>query len=135
MEKEPEIPQTNKIELDPVESIGYLDYKGFRVRYNVATETQDDINASEPANHAWTPDTGGGKTLSIWVWEGVPQKFREILLQHELIEADLKLNQNRPKAEAHKAAFEYHMRYAKEHLNEEDYKEFLEWQSTIKFHI
>ncbi len=135
MEKESTTPQTNRIELDPEESIGYFDYKGFRVRYNVATETQDDTNAEEPANHALTPNTGGGETLSIWVWEGVPQKFKEILLQHELIEADLMLNQKRLKSEAHKAAWESHMQYAKEHLNRKDHEEFIKWQSAIKFHI
>jgi len=134
MEKSPKKQQVKRIELNSNESIGYFDFKGFHVRYNVNTETQDDINQENPANFALTPNTSGGQTLSIWIWEGVPQKFKEILLHHELTEADLMLNQRLSKQEAHRVAFKAHMQYARETMDHEDYGEFIRWQDTVKFH-
>jgi len=135
MEREPTRLQQNKIELDLNKPTGNFDFKGFRVHYNLDTKTQDDMNAEYPADFAVTQDShGGGESLSIWIWEGVPQKFKEVLLHHELIEADLKLNQGLPQKEAHKTAFDSHMQYAKEYLSQEGYDEFIQWQNKIKFH-
>lgn len=133
LEQGPEKQKLQRLELDPSESNGFFDFKGFSVYYDFEVGTQEDTNQERPAEYAMTPNTGGGESLSVWIWEGVPEKFKEILLYHEITEADLVLNQGVLRKDAHKAAVNSHMQYANEFLNKEDYDEFVAWQGTMKF--
>ena len=68
MDNSPKPQKNEKINLDPKEPIGYFTFKNFKVRYNVETETQKDINKQNPANHEITTGSdGSGETLSVWV--------------------------------------------------------------------
>ncbi len=110
-------------------SYGKIPYKIFRSLEQPAGAM---VNQETPAKFKVTPDTGGGLSLSIWIWEGTPSEFRDILFYHELKEAEFLFVDGLSKDEAHKKAVSLHMTYAKKFLPEDKFREFLEWQSQFE---
>ncbi len=110
--------------------IGYLRIRQlpYPVRYHLASEADPVVtNEQRPARFLVTPDLAGGKTLSVYIWEGVPEDFREVLLAHELVEASLVLRGVAPEA-AHTRAVAAHHAYARRHLSAARADDFLSWQ-------
>ncbi len=137
MEKIPpkvETPSFERLELEP-EGIGSLEFMGMKVRYVLDDpEEPNGTGPSKPAFFMFTQDYGYGATtedtLSVWIWEGVPKKFKEILLYHELMEGYYsQLGVEHPRS--HELAKKSHLAYAKQFLSAEDLNEFLEWQSQL----
>ena len=112
---------------------GRIPYKIYR---SLECETCDVINEQTPARYGLTSDLvlGGGssESLSIRLWKGIPRDYREILLYHELKEAEFQFVDGLPEEESHRKAVLYHMEYAKRFLPEDKFQQFLEWQSHHK---
>jgi len=112
-------------------SFGKIPYK---INVNLNSPTYKTTNQRRPAEYGLTPDLNydgkpTGSSLSVWIWYGVPKKFKKILLYHELKEAELELGYMIKKQKAHEIAVNYHMAYAKKFLSEIDFEKFLKWQS------
>ena len=118
-----------------------FEFKGFPVYVSILP---DDYNEAEflsvgekrPAAFKITTDVSPdrkstGHTVSIWMWEGVPKKFREIVLYHELTEY-LFLRAGSDRTMAHEKATLAHAQYARQFLSSEDQAEFFEWDSKIQ---
>ena len=105
---------------------GRIPYKIFRSLENPAGSM---VNEETPVRYRITPDTGGGQSLSVWVWEGVPADFRNTLFYHELKEAEFRFADGLSRDESHTMAVPLHMAYAKKFLPEDKFQQFLEWQS------
>ena len=117
------------------EAIGYLDFGRlpYKVRYNFESDTDLEItNEKQPARYLITQNIGGGKTLSVYVWKHVPKEFKEILLLHEMSEAEFIFVDYLPKMDAHDKAVKIHMDYAKKHLSKNKFKEFVDWQGQFE---
>ena len=105
---------------------GRIPYKIFRSIKNPAGGM---VNEETPARYRVTPNAGGGQSLSVWVWEGVPVDFCDTLFYHELTEAEFRFADGLSKDESHKKAVPLHIAYAKKFLPENKFQQFLEWQS------
>ncbi len=108
-----------------------------RVHYNLCNETDNLTNKKCPARYSLTPDLKlepyeESHSLSVWVWKNVPEKFREIVLFHELKEAEYVFADGMGRSDAHKKARVYHLLYAKKFLDEKSFKKFIKWQSQFK---
>jgi hypothetical protein len=108
---------------------GRLPYK---VRYAIDMPTDSDINQEMPAKYLLTGDTGGGFSLTIWLWDEIPEEFKPVILYHELKEAEFKFADGLSRDESHKKAIPLHMAYAKKFLPEDKFQQFLEWQSLFE---
>ncbi len=87
------------------------------------------VNQDNPGLYRITSDTGRGQSLSIWVWEGVPKDFRDIVFFHELKEAEFVFADQFSLDEAHNKAVQLHTAYARKFLPEDKFTEFIKWQS------
>ena len=105
---------------------GRIPYKVFR---DLETPAGGLVDEENPAMYRITPDTGGGQSLSIWVWEGVPVDFCNTLFYHELKESEFRFADGFSREESHERAVPLHMAYAKKFLSEDKFHQFLEWQS------
>ena len=118
--------------------IGWMQYGRipYKIRYNLEQPAGTLVNRKTPALYKVTPDQNldgsSSESLSIWVWRGVPRDFRNILLYHELKEAEFRFADGLPKDESHKKAIPFHMAYAKKFLPESRFTEFQKWQSRYK---
>ncbi|MBT6034017.1 MAG: hypothetical protein HOJ15_01965 [Candidatus Jacksonbacteria bacterium] len=74
---------------------------------------------------------GGGKSLSIYVHESVPLEFKEFILFHELIEAELALVDGVGLTDAHQQAVDETDKYARKHMSKEEFEGFKEWQDSV----
>ena len=85
-------------------------------------------NRENPCFAKWAPfsPSNSTPTLGITMWDGVPEKFRPVLVAHELREVG--------DGHSHEEAVEYHMGYARKFLSPEDLSEFMEWQSQFKYY-
>ena len=95
------------------------------------------VNSKNPALHSVTPNLnfGGGvadDSLSIWIWKGIPKDVRDILLYHELKEAEFRFADGFSREAAHKKAVISHIAYARKFLPEDKFHKFLKWQSQYK---
>jgi len=108
---------------------GNIPYKVYR---NLKQPASNLINEDAPAKFKLTSDTGGGVSLSVWVWEGVPADFCNVLFYHELKEAEFIFADRLSKEEAHKKAVPLHMAYAKKFLSKSTYQNFLKWQANYE---
>src|SRR3546814_91597 len=123
-----------RLELDLNEdAVNYFPFRGMNVLCELHDKTAD-AGPKHPAMYAMTQDrpregNEPGETLSIWVWEGVPSKFKEVLTYHELIEGYSRYAERIDRDEAHQTAKKAHNAYAQQFLSAEDLAEFEAWQS------
>lgn len=114
------------------EGFNYLDSMPLPVYLSTQDFEDALINSRRPAYYKITPNLGcAGISLSIWLWDGIPNEFREILLYHELVEAKLILRGDVDDYEAHNAALEKHCAYARKFLTAEKFEKFIAWQNRI----
>ena len=103
----------------------------YKIFYSLEHPTGTLVDDKNPGKYKVTPDTGGGHSLSIWIHEGVPTEYKDIIMHHELIEAELVLSEGLSIEEAHQQAVTQTEAYAKTHLSAEEYENFIEWQKTL----
>ena len=60
----------------------------------------------------------------VYIWENIPDDFKRSIIIHEIIEADLRLNQRVDCTKAHEAATDYDRRYASLTLDEQRYRQY-----------
>ena len=125
-----------RLELDLSEdAVNYFEFREMNVLCELHDKSED-VGPRHPAMYAMTQDrhlTGNepGETLSVWVWEGIPGKFKEVLTYHELIEGYSRAKKRMEADEAHQTAKKAHNAYAKQFLSAEDLAEFETWQSQL----
>lgn len=112
-------------------------YKYGRIPYKILIDLNvpsfSGFNEKEPGRFSVTLDMpGGGKSLYITVHESVPPKWRDIIVYHELIEAEAVFVDGLSKKEAHQKAVAETDRYARKHLPTDELDEFLKWLKTLK---
>jgi hypothetical protein len=113
---------------------GWYEYSGiaYRIFYILNCGAGSLVDEKNPGMYRLTPNLGGGGTsLSIWVHESVPAKFKDIVMYHELIEARIAFGEGLNKTIAHARAVIETDIYAKTHLSPEDYIEFMQWSETL----
>ncbi len=106
---------------------GKIPYKIF---YSLEHPTGSLVDEKNPGKYRVTHDSGGGVSLSIWIHEGVPSGYKDIIMHHELIEAELVFAEGLSTEDAHQQAVTQTEAYAKTHLSAEKYENFIEWQKT-----
>ncbi len=110
---------------------GRIPYKIYRA---LKCSGDDIVSEKNPACYRITSDSHGGEeSLSVWIYKGVPEDFRNILFYHELKEAEFKFSDGLSREESHKRAVSFHIAYAKKFLPEDKFNEFLEWQSKYMY--
>lgn len=89
---------------------------------------KDKPTEENPCRASWNPFSplDPTSTLRIDMWDGVPEKFRPVLIAHELREVR--------DGYSHQEAVQYHMEYARKFLSPEDLIEFVEWQSQFEYY-
>jgi len=94
------------------------------------------VNRGVPALNKLTPDLNldgvADHSLSIWVWRGIPREFKDVLLYHELKEAEFRFGDGFSREAAHKKAIILHIAYARKFLPKDKFHKFLKWQSQYK---
>ncbi len=121
------------------EPIGWYQYGKIplRIRYNIETPTSDKINERNPGLNQLTPDLKISSkqpsiSLSVWVHESVPANFKDIVMFHELKEAELLIYEyGWESKKSHEEAKRLTQIYAKTYLTEDKFAEFIEWQKTL----
>ena len=108
-----------------------FDILPYRVRYVFDMPADPDINENTPAKYIITPNTNGGFSLTVWLWEGIPDDFKYVPFYHELKQAEFEFVKHFSKIEAHEKAIPYHMAYAKKFLSKDKFTEFLNWQAKL----
>lgn len=139
MEQPPETKEQwplERLELDlGKDAVNYFEFRGINVLCELYDESED-VGPKHPAMYAMTQDRYAGgnepsETLSIWIWKGVPSKFKEVLTYHELIEGYSRHKERMEAADAHQTAKKAHNTYARTFLSAEDLAEFETWQSQL----
>lgn len=128
-------PPKGKPRLSFEESSGWYEFGRipYKIYYMLSCPSTDLIDEKHPGGFDLTADLGGGgRSLSIWIHESVPDEFKDIVMFHELREAELRYADELDKNGAHRQAVSETEAYARQHLNEEKLAKFLEWQSTIE---
>lgn len=125
-----------RMELD-AEGIGRMKFQGLNVRV-IWNDDSPDMGPEYPASFQMTPDIvpNGVEptyTLSVWIWEGVPANFKEVVLFHELTEG-WAANKGMDPDAAHELAVRAHLAYAKSFLSEENFATFKEWQDKLPWY-
>lgn len=106
---------------------GRIPYKIF---YDLEAETGV-VDEKTPGRQGLTQDyPGPGTSLSIWVHVSVPKNYKDIIMYHELVEAEATYADGEEMDAAHqKAVIETH-NYARANLSEEEYRKFVVWEKT-----
>jgi hypothetical protein len=127
------------------ESVGWIPSFGdipYKVRYNLDTpegEFSDpkgtqllQLNARSPGINIVTQDLPGpGFSLSVFIYEGTPEKYKEIVLYHELVEAHFFYELKGNRRDAHIQACKMHEQYVREYFPDIA-AEFLNWSRKVK---
>jgi len=122
--------ELERLELPQDRNSGVMKYDNTRFHYSLISKSV--ATREHPAKWRLTPDShGGGKSLSIFVWEDAPREYAETLIVHELKEAQFYLRDDHEMSEAHKMAVPHHMAYAKKFMDAETHEGFLEWQKQF----
>ncbi len=105
-----------------------------RIPYEIWYSLGDDpnfVNERNPAHAHLTTNLGRpGMSLSVWIHDSVPRRFREMVLYHELAEAELIYADEIFNPEAHRRAVELEREYARKFFGEKRLTELLKWQKT-----
>ncbi len=136
----------NELEVVDEYKSGYMYIEGLeKVCYVFDAEErekkdEDDrvVNAKNPSvwnllNDLNLDQASDERTLVVEVLKSVPDKFKKILLYHAVINANAMLNENKESKEAYKIASKAHQEYANKVLEEELFKEFLNWRKTTDY--
>ena len=107
---------------------GRIPYKIF---YALDCPTSTMVDEKTPGKFKVTPDTGGGESLSIFIHESVPAKFKDVVAFHEPREAELVYVDGIERDQAHQQATTETEEYASKYLTKEEFEKFVEWQSTL----
>jgi len=96
------------------------------------------INSKRPAAYLLTPDRprkpgvfGTIYSVSVFIHESVPKNFEDLVMFHELREAELRFGKGMKTSEAHKQAVIDTTAYAKKYLSEEEFNEFNKWADSL----
>lgn len=105
--------------------IGVNFFNGNPFVYQLCKENEE-INRKEPAKGAMFPtfdqiahSEGIYEIYTVGVWGGVPDKYKPILVIHELREHD---------TNSHKRAREYEMQFARRFLGDKKFHEYVGWR-------
>jgi len=109
-------------------SYGRIPYK---IYYDLECPTGEGVNKKNPGGYTKTPDTKGGESLSIFVHKSVPRAYKDIVIFHELVEAELVFAGGIPEPEAHQLAVRATKDYAKKYLSKDEFGKFMEWQKGL----
>lgn len=117
-------------------SEGHFEFEDWDISYNMTNPADETCNEKTPGEWMETPSlnlTGGdGRiSLSIWVYGGVPEKFKKIILYHEVTEGLLALKYLKNPSEAHQDAQRHHEEYARSHLTREEMEQFSKWNAHL----
>lgn len=93
---------------------------------SVPGNKEDEVNKDQPAKGMMIPTNdpmahyeGIYEVYLVGVWEGVPEKYKPILIAHELKEHD---------SNSHDEALKYEMEIARRMLSDEELEEYKEWR-------
>jgi len=135
--KQPDAPQTSEEEREQelLQTIAELKkikpginfLRGVPFVYEpVPGNKEDEVNEDEPAKGMMIPTNdpmahyeGIYEVYLVGVWEGVPEKYKPILIAHELKEHD---------SNSHDKALKYEMEIACHMLSDEELEEYKEWR-------
>jgi len=137
---------------DIIESLpgpsGHFQFRGWDLPFWLNEPAEEDgrptaVNAKNPA--VWEIRTREGRYVPfLFIWEGVPEPFKKILLYHEAQEATLALGNSAdyivggPQAgrmdrhEAHVIAKRLHEAIAPRLLNPEQLESFRKWDASLQ---
>ncbi|MBI5066247.1 hypothetical protein HZA97_08485 [Candidatus Woesearchaeota archaeon] len=68
----------------------------------------------------------------VYFWEELPEKFRGLVVLHEILEADLRLYQGLLPSEAHNIAVIHDTLYAKQKLTKKECLKYRSWRKKQK---
>lgn len=103
----------------------------FNIYYQFNCPEGSMVSAAHPAAFGITPNMEEGHSLSVWLHESVPENFRDIVMYHELTEAQVRYATGLEKEAAHEYAVQKTLEYARTHLSEQEFKEFEAWEHTL----
>ncbi|MEE9525156.1 MAG: hypothetical protein V3V78_00935 [Candidatus Woesearchaeota archaeon] len=109
-----------------------LDWLPHKVHFDFNSDIDSIIKEDIPAAFKITPDTGGGRSISVWLWKEIPEEYKPVLFFHELTEAMYSFVHGYSKRKSHDLAIIAHMAYAKKYLYEEEFTDFCAWQEQFE---
>ena len=132
VEKEIEVKIPERLVLEDQEGWLSLDDYPYKIYYETCLKTCDTvagrIDDITPARWELTPDSNRkSRSVSIWLHESIPVDFRDIVMFHELLEAELNLWRGLNEEDAHNRAETETQQYAEKNLGEEDLKKYNQW--------
>jgi len=107
-----------------------LYYRGRK--FELVFTNDDFVNSRNPSGYDVNWDYWNVFMLQVLVYNRSPKEFIDILVVHELKEADLVFHEGMTTHEAHIVTVPIHLEYAHKYLSEKDYKRFLDWDYKIK---
>lgn len=93
----------------------------YKIYYVLDYPTGTMVDEKTPGKYKVTPDSTGSESLSIFMHESVPAEFKDIIVFHELREAELVFADSMEIGEAHQQATTETKAYTKKHLDPEEF--------------
>lgn len=115
---------------------GYMNYGKipYKIHYQSRSNDNKFINHRNPACFRITQDLllSGEKncSLSVWIHKTVPEEFIDIVMYHELVEAELIFNRGISRENAHKHAASLEDQYVEKFYDKEKLQRLKEWRRT-----
>lgn len=104
----------------------------YKIYYSTNNEGKELVDERNPGSFGVTPDLPGpGDSLSIWIHESVPKEFKDIVMFHELTEAELVLANGIDHKEAHRRSVAATEQYARTNLSQKEFDEFQIWLKSL----
>ena len=115
------------------EDEGWYEYGNipYSIHYQFNCPDGVSFSKTDPVYTKVTPNLGGVFSLDIWVHESVPKMFIDVVMFHELTEAELIYAEKVGKQKAYKTAATRTLEYARAHLSLADFREFIKWDSSL----
>lgn len=113
------------------ESSGSLHYGRipYEIRYDLNAPTTDVLHEKLLGNWLLTPEEPSpDSVVTMWVHESCPPQYRDIVMYHELVEAEYVLGDGIQRVDAHHLAVALTDAYAKVHLSPEEFEEYKKWE-------
>ena len=131
-------PQEPSPRLELKERAGWYHYGSipYKIYYDLVSGSSELVDEKHPGFYRVTPDRPrAGEppaySLSVWVHESVPEAFKDIVIFHELTEAELRIVGGLDEEEGHQRAVAATERYARGHLSSEEFAAFETWQKGL----
>jgi len=120
------------VRLPPLPEVGSLSFGELSVPVNYLLDYDDpedpDLSVEHPAEYLLTGDQ---RSILIVVHASVPSNYREIVLFHELIEAELVLERRCPPPVAHRIARASEFMYARRVLVSDEFAMYRAWRDKL----